>query len=301
MDLGTDSLGNTKAQAGHNRISDRLIELTPARIAGFHTMDQQSQQSGYKTMGRARRELSAAPGSFVWHDLYSSDAEESGAFLRRMFGWYSKTLGRRTLLTCGALHTAGIVSVAKDPTSHPGLWRPHLRVANVDECAARARMIGGRVVKAPEGIPGLDRHAEIADPIGASLVIADGTLDRRTVGESTISWDELHTSDPRVSGTFWTSLFGWSTDWVVSGKDPVAVFLNGGTRVASMRRTANTLFDRADRWVPYIQMAQVENACAIATGLGAVVTARFHKDALLNDAAILREPGGAEIGVCGGV
>ncbi|MSR40852.1 MAG: hypothetical protein EXS10_02995 [Phycisphaerales bacterium] len=298
MDFGTESLGNTQAGADRARSADRLIELTPARVTGFRTRTQVSTDPSSRPIGRVRRELSAAPGSFVWHDLYSSNAAESGAFLRNMFGWYSKTLGRRTLLTHGALHVAGVVAVSTDPQLHPGTWRPHLRVANVDDCVTRARALGGRIVKAAAGIPGLDRHAEIVDPMGASLVVADGTLDRRTVGESTISWDELHTQDPRVSATFWTSLFGWTTEWIVTGREPIGLFLNGGARVASFRHTSNTLFDRANRWVPFIQVPLAPSACAIATGLGAVVTSRLVFDPLLGDAAILRDPGGAEIGIC---
>ncbi len=298
MDFGTDSLGSARAGSDRSRAADRMVEMSPARVGGFRSTAQTTPEPSFRPTGRIRRELCAAPGSFVWHDLHSSDAVESGAFLRNMFGWYSKTLGRRTLFTQGVLHVAGIVAVDSDPNSHPGIWRPHLRVANVDDCVARARVLGGTVIKAAEGIPGLDRHAEICDPMGASLVVADGALDRRTVGESTISWDELHTRDPRISASFWTSLFGWTTDWIVTGSEPIGVFLNGGERVASFRQTTNSVFDRASRWVPFIQTPTTASACAIATGLGAVVTTRLATDPLLGDAAILRDAGGAEVGIC---
>ncbi len=298
MDFGTNSVGSTRAGADRGPAADRLVEMSPSRIGGLRTKGQYTTAASFRPTGLVRRELAAAPGSFVWHDLHSSDASESGAFLRNMFGWCSKTLGRRTLFTQGALHVAGIVAVSSDPNVHPGTWRPHLRVANVDDCVARARVLGGTVIKAAEGIPGLDRHAEICDPTGASLVVADGTLDRRTVGDSTIAWDELHTRDTRISASFWTALFGWTTDWVVAGAEPIGVFLNGGERVASFRHTTDSVFDRASRWVPFIQVGGAASACAIATGLGAVVTARLTDDPLLGGAAVLRDPGGAEVGVC---
>lgn len=112
------------------------------------------------------------PTPFVWHELVTPDQRSSGAFFTRLLGWASREVdagkfGTYTLFSKDGEDVAGMMNPTPDtPTPGPH-WLPYFAVADVDECARQAPLLGGRVVVPPHEVPGVGRICVVADPTGA--------------------------------------------------------------------------------------------------------------------------------------
>jgi predicted enzyme related to lactoylglutathione lyase len=51
----------------------------------------------------------------------------------------------------------------------PAHWLAYVTVEAVDETAARAASLGGRIVALPFDVPGVGRVAVLVDPLGATI------------------------------------------------------------------------------------------------------------------------------------
>lgn len=67
--------------------------------------------------------------------------------------------------------TGGIVAGMMNPTAEtPGTgsyWHCYISVEDIDQCAATAAAIGGRVVVPPHDVPDVGRICVVSDPNGA--------------------------------------------------------------------------------------------------------------------------------------
>jgi predicted enzyme related to lactoylglutathione lyase len=158
-------------------------------------------------------------GRFVWHDLMTTDPEAAKDFYTSVMGWgtelWENSGTSYTMWTVGGRPIAGTVTLPAEAVA--GGARPHwlayVDVPDVDATAARARELGGTVVRPPFDIPGVGRASILADPQG-SLITAFASANPSPepegmppVGE--FSWHELATPDPEGVFTFYADLFGW--------------------------------------------------------------------------------------------
>ena len=113
------------------------------------------------------------PARFCWVDLAAANPGEATAFYRDMFGWQTQ----RKPANGGEFHhfMADGEPVASlyqlDPQQIaggvPSHWTPYIAVANVDDSAANAAALGGRVVVKPFNVDGIARVSLITDSGGA--------------------------------------------------------------------------------------------------------------------------------------
>ncbi|HEY4130497.1 MAG TPA: VOC family protein [Gemmatimonadaceae bacterium] len=157
-------------------------------------------------------------GSFVWHDLATTDVEGAKAFYPKILPWTTKpwedaqsyTMWVNDGSPLGGVLPLSAARIAAGETPH---WLPFVYVYDVDACTRLAAKSGGSVRKPPKEVPNAGCWSVIADPVGATVGLFEPTqsppshagVPRR--GE--FSWHELATDDPKRVFDFYSKLFHW--------------------------------------------------------------------------------------------
>ncbi|ASU84246.1 VOC family protein [Nocardiopsis gilva YIM 90087] len=130
-------------------------------------------------------EITDAPGSVCWTELYTPDAKGAKEFYADLFGWGFQDMGMPgdssqtyTLLApsgAGEDRMHGGLMQA-DTAAMPGTggrayWHPVLAVNDCDAAVAQVRVGGGQVLMGPEDAEGVGRLCVVHDPFGAELVL----------------------------------------------------------------------------------------------------------------------------------
>lgn len=122
-----------------------------------------------------------------------------------------------TILSAGDSPVGGMMTLPKeacDEGARPG-WIGYIGVDDVDAYTAKVKTAGGKVLRAPDDIPGVGRFGVVADPNGAAFVLftpkgvmkpASGTP--CTTGH--VGWCELYAGDLDEAWGFYAGLFGWT-------------------------------------------------------------------------------------------
>jgi uncharacterized protein len=115
------------------------------------------------------------PGAFSWSELTTTDPAAAAAYYSQLFGWKVKemdaAMGGYRVLSVGEEGVGGIMGHAPGAPPVPPHWGGYVTVANVDETAAKAVALGGKVVVPAMNIPTVGRMAVLQDPQGAVLSI----------------------------------------------------------------------------------------------------------------------------------
>jgi hypothetical protein len=115
----------------------------------------------------------AAPGRIVWTELLSNDPTAAADFYRSVVGYEPRMIERRggqyTMLTRQGIDRAGIL---KNPTEN---WNPdwltYIGVADPSAAAARAEILGGKILLPVSPQIREGTIAVVTDPMGAVLVL----------------------------------------------------------------------------------------------------------------------------------
>jgi predicted enzyme related to lactoylglutathione lyase len=107
-----------------------------------------------------------------------------------------------------------IPAEAKDCGMRPW-WGGYVGSADVDADAERLAQAGGKVMRAPEDIPGVGRFAVMADPGGAIFMLLkgsspDGMEPAPPMANGHIGWHELYSGNFDADLNFYMSQFGWA-------------------------------------------------------------------------------------------
>ena len=256
-------------------------------------------------------------GSFVWHDLLLKDPETVRDFYAGLFGWSFRQAddsGRFLVIELGN-RTIGGVAVVSDTLSDPprGVWLSSVSVEDVDRAADRVATNGGGVMLAPEDLPSRGRHAVVADPQGAALVLlrsstGDGPPPKAdTIGPGDWLWMELWTDDPAGARSFYSELLGYgfesreSRSSDAGGASSVEleeadylVLTTSGEPQAGMVRLP--FAEARPHWLPFVSVRDVAAAAREVERLGgAIIIAP--EDVERKDAAIVADPSGAVFGL----
>ena len=126
--------------------------------------------------------MAAIPaGRFCWVDLAATDAARATEFYTGLFGWGAATqaanggtfvrfthLGRDV----GSLYQLNAAAREANVASH---WTPYFRVKDALATSELACALGGSVPVRPFTVDGMARIAVIADPVGATFGIWEGS------------------------------------------------------------------------------------------------------------------------------
>lgn len=113
-------------------------------------------------------------GSWYWNELVTTDEKRAMAYYENAFGFTGAAVDREPmgayyLLRKDDIPRAGLMRAA-DPEERSH-WRPYVRVADCDACAAQARTLGARVAQPPRDIAAVGRFSVLTDPWSATVAV----------------------------------------------------------------------------------------------------------------------------------
>jgi len=115
------------------------------------------------------------PGSFVWHELASTDVATSKNFYSKLFGWKFEDQEMMpgfiyTIFKLKGESIAGMAQITPEQGEVKPHWDLYIAVKDVDLIAQQTEALGGEVVIPPHDIP-VGRWAALKDPTGAAICI----------------------------------------------------------------------------------------------------------------------------------
>ena len=224
----------------------------------------------------AQTQLEFAPGSFCWAELATTDGPGAKKFYCELFGWegFDMPIGPDMVYTMlklegkdtGALYQKG--EMMKDVPTH---WASYISVANADEIAAKAKSLGGTVMKEPFDVMDVGRMAVIIDPTGAAFCIwqpGKHTGFGVKGQPNSVSWNELLTTDTARAIDFYTKLFGWVADTHGAPME-YTEWMNGNEHAGGMMQIGPHMGPVPPHWGIYFAVDDCDATFQKATSLGA--------------------------------
>jgi predicted enzyme related to lactoylglutathione lyase len=164
------------------------------------------------------------PGSPCWLDLGAPDVEVATAFYRAVFGWQPESHGGQE--AGGGQEPGGYTLFRLDgravgavgPLTESGArsaWTLYFTTPDADATARSVERAGGTVRVAPVEVGAGDGwFAQLTDPQGAEFAVwqplKDPGLEAADI-PGTLCWTELYTTDAAAAQTFYSTVFGWTT------------------------------------------------------------------------------------------
>ena len=213
------------------------------------------------------------PARFVWYDVMTTDTKAAAAFYKAVIGWDATEMGSAdrpyTVFSAGPAMAAGLMPIPKEACAEGAkpCWTGYIGVDDVDAYAARVTSAGGKVLRAPEDIPGVGRFALAADPHGAHFILFKGMGEAPDQGAAPdapgrVGWHELHAGDREEAFAFYSGLFNWTkADAVDMGPMGIyQIFAAGGAPCGGMMtRMPET---PGPFWLYYFTVDSIQSAMA---------------------------------------
>jgi uncharacterized protein len=238
---------------------------------------------------------SYAPGTFCWADLGTTDGESAKGFYTKVFGWEAVDTpgpneGVYTMLRVDGRDVAALYEMGEEErASLPPHWSSYVSVEDADAASARARELGAEVIAEPVEVMEAGRMAVIRDPVGATVHLWQP---RSQLGAGRVNdpgcmvWNELASPDPGRAGSFYSELFGWTTDTDETG---YAIVKREDARNGGIRPTQD---DEPPHWLVYFTAGSCDEAAATVREAGGQVVAG-PMDVAVGRIAIAADPQGA--------
>ncbi len=239
-----------------------------------------------------------SPGSFVWRELATGDAERARSFYGELFGWTWKgeSMGPAGIYWIASREGAQVAGMFEKPPDMkmPSAWRSYVLTDDVDAAAERCTSAGGSVPRAPADIPGVGRSAALADPWGAIVqpfrpLPEEGAPPR--MGPGTFCWESLVTPDPAAAVAFYARVLGLGTAPAPGGE---GWMFTAGEPVADVQQASPGAIPR---WLAYVLVGNAERSRDLAAKLGGKVLAPRIDVAKVGVVARVADPDGAELGL----
>ena len=115
------------------------------------------------------------PHTLCWGELATTNAETSGAFFTKLFGWTTKAGDvdgfTYTEFINAGVPIGGMMQMTAEWGNIPSHWMPYFSVEDCDGIANKAKSLGASFKVPPSDIPNTGRFAVIQDPQGAVFSI----------------------------------------------------------------------------------------------------------------------------------
>jgi uncharacterized protein len=255
------------------------------------------------------------PGSFIWYELMTTDADGAKAFYDAIVGWNigeasPEFQGYRMIGRSDGKFAGGVLPLTDEMQQHGArpIWLGYINVADVDAKVAAIEAAGGKTLMKHD-IPGIGRIAMITDPQGAPFYIMKpippaGDPNARSdvysrEGRQRVGWNELLTSDQKGALDFYLGQFGWTKgDAMPMGEMGTYQLLShdGDAIGAVMTKTP----DKPSRWRFYIRIDNVDHAKSTIEAKGGTVVHGPIEVPGGDRVLIGTDPQGAEFALVGG-
>jgi predicted enzyme related to lactoylglutathione lyase len=160
-------------------------------------------------------------GAPCWFELGTTDQKAAKEFYTQLLGWSvtDSPMGENQFYSMFRLKDADVAAAytlmpEQQAQGVPPHWMVYFATRNVDESAAKAQQLGGKVIVQPFDVMQHGRMAVCSDPGNAvfSLWQASQHKGVSLYGEkNSVCWAELATRDTSVAREFYNLLFGWET------------------------------------------------------------------------------------------
>ncbi|MGW9348945.1 VOC family protein [Nocardiopsis flavescens] len=170
------------AEAGVRRVAELggTVGVEPVDVMGMGVMAHCADPQGvgfalWQPLSFPGLEAVDEPGSLMWTELWTPDAEGALAFYTALFSWDSTPFPLPGGSTYRIVRPGGL----PDERAHGGIaqasgtgdWHPVFHVEDVDGAAALVAETGGRVTMAPDDAAGVGRLSACTDPDGNAFVL----------------------------------------------------------------------------------------------------------------------------------
>ena len=118
------------------------------------------------------------PNPFVHIELNTTDPAKAKSFYGQLFDWKLDDMpmpdGTYTVIKVGEGTGGGMM---KHPMpGEPSIWLPYVLVEDVKTATAKAKSLGGKVVKDMTEVPGMGSFSIVRDPTGGVLGLWQGKM-----------------------------------------------------------------------------------------------------------------------------
>jgi predicted enzyme related to lactoylglutathione lyase len=246
-----------------------------------------------------------APGTPSWVDLATPDLAASEEFYAALFGWVfdAQDTGDAenpyVLATQSGKAVAGMMRLTPEMREGgmPPVWSTYVTVRDADESVAKAKDLGGAVLREPMDVMDAGRMAVLADPTGAVFCVwqPKAHIGAGIVNEPySLSWDELITPDVETAAKFYAGLFGWTPSRMDMGGDapPYTIWMLGDDNGIGGAMPP-PMEGMPPFWAVYFAVDDCDATVAKATQLGASVLAEPMDIPDVGRIAALMDPQGA--------
>jgi predicted enzyme related to lactoylglutathione lyase len=183
----------------------------------------------------------------------------------------------------------------------PPVWSTYVTVRDADATTAKAKELGGAVLRDPMDVMDAGRMAVLADPTGAAFCVWEPKqhIGAQIVNEPcSLTWNELITPDVDAAASFYAGLFGWQASPMSMGPDspPYTVWMLGDDNGVGGAMPP-PMEGMPPFWGVYFSVADTDTTVAQAKDLGASVLAEPIDIPDVGRMAALVDPQGAVFSV----
>jgi predicted enzyme related to lactoylglutathione lyase len=243
------------------------------------------------------------PATFCWPELVASDSDAAKEFYAKLFGWTVSDvpLSNDQVYSMASIDGKEVGALyqmwpEQEGQGVPTHWGSYVSVPNIDETVKKAASLGGQAIVEPMDVFDAGRMASIIDPGGAvfSLWQPMKHIGARLVNEhGTLCWNELLTKDTEQASSFYTELFGWSTQDMDMGHMIYTIFMNGEKPAAGMIKLGQESGDVPPNWLVYFAVNDCDLSADETTRLGGAVINPPMDIPNIGRFAVLSDPQGA--------
>jgi uncharacterized protein len=215
-------------------------------------------------------------GRFVWFEYVTTDAAKAQGLFGELFGWTTKTVpmpdGDYTMIASPGGATIGGYFTPPPDGAKQASWLPYLQVDSAAGIAAKVKELGGTIMRPPSKVGDFATMAIVIDPLGAPFALWQPTKveDAPAPAPGHFAWNELASKDPGASVTFYRQVGGFTSSKMDMGEMGAYHLLeSGGQPRAGIM--AQAMPGAAHAWLPYVQVANVDQSAGKAKQLGATV------------------------------
>ena len=259
------------------------------------------------TEARMQETPNFAPGTFCWVELGTTDGEAAKKFYTQLFGWTftDSPVGPGmvyTMLKLDGKDVGALYTMPQEMRSQgiPPNWLSYALVKNADESAAKAKELGGTLMKEPFDVMDVGRMAVVQDPTGAVFALWQaGTHAGAGIVNvpGALVWNELTTTDTTKAGKFYSGLFGWGIDAKTFGSTDYTIFQNGDRGAGGMFKLTPDMAGVPPFWLVYFAVDECDAKVKKATELGATTIKPAADIPTVGRFAILQDPQGAAFAI----
>jgi len=247
------------------------------------------------------------PGTFCWVELGTTDGEAAKKFYTELFGWTfnDSPIGPGmvyTMLKLDGKDVGALYQMPAEMTSQgiPPNWLSYASVTSADESAAKAKELGGTLMKEPFDVMDVGRMAVVQDPTGAIFAIWQaGTHKGAGVVNvpNSLCWNELATPDTTKAGDFYRGLFGWDKNVQEMGPMTYTSFMNGDRPAGGMYTPTPEMGEIPPNWLVYFAVDDTDAKLKKANDLGAKTIVPAMDIPNTGRFAVIQDPQGAAFGI----